>query len=80
MGRGTCGAEEQDQVGPTNVCPKGWSRLGLPGSDGVGLAAGDVYNRGVAGTISFCELCGTRWQYPFSEEDSKSVEAMAERT
>ena len=79
MGRGTCGAEEQDQVGTSYVCPKGWPDVTLLGRDRVGVPTRDHHNGGVAGVSSTCWLCSFYWSYPFTEEERARLEAVAPR-
>ena len=64
MGRSTCGAEEQDQVGDPDRCPQGWAGNTVLGSLRVGVADRDGHHGRVAGISSYCQLCGLRWTYP----------------
>ncbi len=77
MGRGTCGAEEQDQMGDTDRCPLGWPASVVPGLDRVGKLARDPHSRRVAGTASWCELCGANFGKGLTEGQRKSFEGLA---
>lgn len=79
QGGSTCGASEQDQVGDPDSCPKGWHGDSVRGVYRVGLADRNNHYRGVAGAISFCQLCGAVWGEQLTVPAKEDLETVATR-